>query len=234
MYKIAVCDDEALDREKITDLTTEIMREEGMPCRITAFACGAELLSAIQSGERFQIFLLDVVMEGLDGMQLASALKQLGDNKAIVFISSNTEMALRGYEVDAVRYLRKPLERDRLREALLYCCLTRLEQKEILLPDAGGQSRILLSELIYAETWERGVRLTMTGGRKEIGVRISDLEAMLPERQFVRCHRTILVNLAFVQSIRYCELELKTGTALPVSKYRQADLRKEFMRYLEG
>ena len=57
---------------------------------------------------------------------------------------------------------------------------------------------------------------------------------MLPKDKFVFCHRTLLVNLAFVQSIRYCELTLKTGQILPVSKYRQAELKESFLRYLRG
>ena len=231
---IAVCDDEALERQRIADLVNQIMPEEGLSCRVTSYESGADLLSAIQHGGRFQILLLDVMMEGLDGMALAAALREKGDHTAIIFISSNLEMALRGYEVEAARYLAKPVDRERLREALMFCYRTRLAQKEILLPTASGQSRILPSDLIYAETWERGVRLLLKDGREETGLKISELAAMLPERQFVFCHRTILVNLAFIQSIRYCELELRSGATLPISKYRQSEIRKQLMRYLEG
>lgn len=231
---IAVCDDEALERQRIADLVNQIMPEEGLSCRVTSYESGADLLSAIQNGGRFQILLLDVMMEGLDGMALAAALREKGDHTAIIFISSNLEMALRGYEVEAARYLAKPVDRERLREALMFCYRTRLAQKEILLPTASGQSRILPSDLIYAETWERGVRLVLKDGREETGLKISELAAMLPERQFVFCHRTILVNLAFIQSIRYCELELRSGATLPISKYRQTEIRKQLMRYLEG
>ena len=231
---IAVCDDEALERQRIADLVNQIMPEEGLSCRVTSYESGADLLSAIQHGGRFQILLLDVMMEGLDGMALAAALREKGDHTAIIFISSNLEMALRGYEVEAARYLAKPVDRERLREALMFCYRTRLAQKEILLPTASGQSRILPSDLIYAETWERGVRLILKDGREETGLKISELAAMLSERQFVFCHRTILVNLAFIQSIRYCELELRSGATLPISKYRQTEIRKQLMRYLEG
>ena len=231
---IAVCDDEALERQRIAELADQTMLEEGLPCRITSYGSGTDLLSAIQHGAQFQILLLDVMMDGLDGMALAAALRENGDHTAIIFISSNLEMALRGYEVEAARYLAKPVDRERLREALMFCYRTRLAKKEILLPTASGQSRILPSDLIYAETWERGVRLVLKGGQTETGLKISELAAMLPERQFVFCHRTILVNLAFIQSIRYCELELRSGATLPISKYRQSEIRKQLMRYLEG
>lgn len=231
--QIAVCDDEPLDRECTIRMTQEILTAEDIPCRICAFDGSAALLEAVRNGAQFQILLLDVMMEGLDGMDLAAELRRLDCRAAIVFISSNRDMALRGYEVAALRYLAKPVDPERLREALLFCCLSQFEQKEILLPAAGGQSRILPPDIIYAETWERGVRLVLKDGQADANVKISELAAMLPERQFVLCHRTVLVNLAYVQAIRYCELELKSGKVLPVSKYRQADIRKKLMRYLD-
>ena len=57
-------------------------------------------------------------------------------------------------------------------------------------------------------------------------MRLSDLQAMLPSRRFILCHRTILVNLDYVLYLRYCELELKTGETLPVSKYRLNTVRE--------
>ena len=123
---IALCDDEAWDRQQIAELVNQTMLEEDLPCRITSYESGADLLSAIQHGAQFQILLLDVMMEGLDGMALAAALREKGDHTAIIFISSNLEMALRGYEVEALRYLAKPVDRERLREALMFCYRTRL------------------------------------------------------------------------------------------------------------
>ena len=231
---IAVCDDETVDREETIRLTENILREEDIPYRIDAFDRGAALLGAIQKGAQFHILLLDVIMEGLDGMELAAALRERGTQTAIVFVSSNRDMALRGYEVAAVRYLAKPLDPERLHEALMFCYEAHFEQKEILLPTSGGWSRILPSDIIFAETWERGVRLTLRDGQADASVKISDLAAMLPDRQFVLCHRTVLVNLAYVQSIRYCELELRSGKVLPISKYRQAETRQKLMRYLDG
>ena len=231
---IAVCDDETIDREQTIRMTQEVLRAEGIAFRISAYGESGSLLAAVQDGTQFQILLLDVMMEGLNGMDLAAGLRRLGDRTAIIFISSNRDMALRGYEVSALRYLAKPVDPERLREALLYCCETQFLQKAVLLPAAGGQIRILPSDIIYAESWERGVRLILEDGQSDASVKISDLAAMLPERQFVLCHRTVLVNLAFVQSIRYCELELKTGKILPISKYRQAETRQKLMRYLDG
>ena len=230
---MAVCDDERIDREQIICMTREVLQKEEIPCDISGYGDCEELLAAIQSGVKFHILLLDVMMEGLNGMELAAALRRLEDNTAIIFISSNRDMAMHGYEVAALRYLEKPVDWEQLHEALVFCNEMWLKEKEILLPTASGQSRVVLSDIIYAETWERGIRLTLKDGQKKVKARISDIAAVLPERQFVFCHRTIIVNLAFVQSIRYCELELKSGETLPISKYRQSEMKKKFIHYLD-
>lgn len=229
---IAICDDEPDDLNDIEAMTKEVLKAEKIPCRISGFGDAVSLLSSIEGGERFDILLLDVMMEGLNGMELAAALRGQGGDAAIVFISVNREMALLGYEVSAARYLAKPVSREKLREALLYCCRAETARKEILLPTADGQRRILVSDLIYIETWERGTRLILTDDKCKTSAKISELERLLPGERFVSCHRTLLVNLAYVQSIRYRELTLKNGQTLPVSKYKQAQVKECFMRYL--
>ena len=88
------------------------MAAEGLACSVSTYESATALLDAIQGGAQFHILLLDVMMEGLDGMELAAALRELGNSTAIIFISSNREMAMRGYEVSAARYLAKPIQRS--------------------------------------------------------------------------------------------------------------------------
>ena len=178
-------------------ITSQLLEAEGISCGISRFGDAGSLLSAAQDGETFDILLLDVMMEKLNGIELAAALRKQGNDTAIVFISINREMALLGYEVSAVRYLAKPIQWEKLREALLYCCRTYLMQKEILLPTAEGQRRILVSDVIYIEPWERGTRLVLTGEECKSSVKISELERLLPKERFAFCHRTLLVNLTF-------------------------------------
>ena len=224
---IAICDDESNALTEIESITKELLAAEKISCGISKFRDAASLLSAVEGGAAFDILLLDVMMEHLDGMELAAALRKQGNDAAIIFISSNRDMALLGYEVSAVRYLAKPIQREKLQEALLYCYSKQLMQKEILLPTPEGQRRILVSDVIYIEPWERGTRLILPSEECKSNMKISALDQMF-------CHRTLLVHLAFVQSIRYCELTLKTGQTLPVSKYRQAEIKESFLRYLRG
>ncbi len=232
--RIAVCDDEPQDLQTIVAMTKEIASQEGMHCELACYQSGPALLEAIRRGEKYTLLLLDVMMGEISGIELAAALREVQNDTAIVFVSSNREMALCGYEVAAVRFLAKPLDAGKLREALLFCWRAALDKRDIMLPTSRSVRRIAPSELIYAETWGRGVRVSLSSGKEEAAMKISDLEEMLPGRQFVLCHRAYLVNLEYVQYMRYCELELKTGETLPVSKYRQNVIRERLLNYLEG
>lgn len=230
--RLAICDDEPMDCALVAQMSREILGAEGVEAELSAYPSAAELLRAIRAGRAFHIFLLDVMMEGMDGMELAAALRAGHEDAAIIFISSNREMALRGYEVAAARYLAKPLDREKLREALLYCCAAHARRRALALPTAEGQTRVDPSAIVYVEAWERGVRLDLGGEKLEAKIPISQIAAMLPEGQFAYCHRTLLVNLACVRHVRYCELELKNGERLPISKYRLAQFKSEFLKYL--
>ena len=135
---IAICDDEPNDLTEIESITKELLAAEKISCGISKFRDAASLLSVVEGGAAFDILLLDVMMEHLDGMELAAALRKQGNDAAIIFISTNRDMALLGYEVSAVRYLAKPIQREKLQEALLYCYNKQLMQKEILLPTPEG------------------------------------------------------------------------------------------------
>lgn len=229
---LAVCDDDGQDLQKISAMAEKLLTEQQAAYQISRFSGPEQLLDKISQGETFDIFLLDVMMEGQTGMELASTLRKQGNGADIIFLSSNREMALMGYEVDALRYLSKPVQQEKLQEALLCALRRKGGQKEILLPTPEGQRRILVSDIVYIEPWARGAKVVLSYGSCVTSVKISEMEQILPKERFAFCHRTVLVNLAFIESVRYCELTLKNGQVLPVSKYRQAQLRESLMRYL--
>lgn len=233
-FHIAVCDDEPSDCREIAAIAQEILKEENQQSCVSLYFGGGELLSAVRGGAKFHILLLDVMMDGLNGMELAGILRDMGDDTAIIFISSNREMALRGYEVAAVRYLEKPVGRERLREALLFCGKTICEKRGILLPTSRGQRRIPIPQILYGEALERAVALRLRDGQEMLAMKFADFAALLPQRQFALCHRSYVVNLACVAYIRSRELELVTGDILPVSKYRRKQVQEALMDYLSG
>ena len=230
--KIAVCDDNPIDCIEIINQSKKILQEEKISHSIAAYNNAKVLLADIQKGVSFQILLLDVMMDEMDGMTLARELRKMRCKAAIVFISANREMALSGYEVSAARYLGKPLEAEKLKEALLYCSRNQQEKREILLPTAKGKCRISVIDIRYAEAFERGTRVVLSNESLECRIKFSEMEAILPKPTFLLCHRAYIVNLSCVKYIRNYEFELKNGQVIPIGKGRYSDVQDKFVSYL--
>lgn len=236
--RLAVCDDTESERLWITRQTEDILRAEHIGHYMVKYDSAGALLEAINAGEQFHVLLLDVMMDGLSGMELARILQQRQHETCVVFVSSNREMALCGYEVSAVRFLAKPLDAQKLKEALLYCHRfwqeKWREKKEILLPTDEGQHRTSLSDILYVEAYDRGTRFALQEGIVDTRLKFSEVLTMLPEPAFVQCHRSYVVNMALVQRIYPNAFQMTSGFQVPISKHRSMEVNRKFMAYLAG
>lgn len=232
-FRIAVCDDDKADREEISGLTGAYYKNENIDCAVKSYESGEALLKAIEAGEKFHLLILDVMMDNLDGIGLAEILRKQRNDTTIVFVSTNREMALQGYEVSAVRYLSKPIRVEKFNEALSFCYQVFQESREIVMPTAQGFRRIAPMEILYIEAGERGTKVFLPKEQVDTSLRIFEQEDVLPRNQFLLCHRAFLVNLAAVRYIRRYELELTDGTVIPVSKHRFSFVKEKFVEYLK-
>ena len=232
--QLAICDDKPEALGQLATLTREVAAQEGIRCEIAQYGSSLRLLEDIRQGVVWHALLLDAAMDELSGVGLAAALREMGQNTPVILVSDSPGMAPMGYEVSALRYLLKPIDPEKLREALRLCRPDAPQTREIVLPTQRGLRRLPVSGIVYAEAWGRGVRLTLQDGQEYLPLKISELEKLLPGDGFVVCHRTLLVNLACIRYLRYCELELCTGAVLPVSKYRMNDVRSRLCSQPEG
>lgn len=152
------------------------------------------------------MLLLDINMEtGINGLEAAQAIREFDSEIYIIFITGNKDYLVKGYEVEAFRYLLKPIQQDRLFQAL-DAVVARLEKKQdevILLATEGGHVKISLPDIFFIES--RGHFLEIHGEKGIIQIRetLSSMEQTLVAKGFVRSHRSYLVNLRRIFRI-YC------------------------------
>ena len=227
--RIAVVDDMEKDRVQIADMVKCILCNEKISPSIDSYADGKSLLDDLRSGKKYDLLLLDVFMDDMDGMALAKALRNQGDHTMIVFISISQEMARRGYQVEAARYLVKPLDREELKEAVTYCYEKWQVKKEILLPTDKGQYRTSFPNIQFVEAFDRGTRFVLTDDTVETKLKFSEVEAMLPKSTFILCHRAYIVNLALTKHISQYEFVMKNGAVIPISRLRYNEIYRMFV-----
>lgn len=233
-FYIAVCDDEEADREQIREMAEEACRAEKIQAEIVCYGTAKELLEEIHNGKEYAMLLLDVLMPKQDGMELARVLRNQKVETEIVFISCNREMALQGYEVAAARYLAKPLEMEKLTEAVRFCYEKRRNGKEILLPVDGYMRKIAPKDIYYIEIIGRKSRIMQETQEWDTSLSMKELEEILLGQGFVRCHQSFLVNFSHVKNFRTSSMELTDGRNVPVSKHRVKEVRQAFFDYYKN
>lgn len=231
-FYIAVCDDEQADKNEIAKMVEEICSEEQIYPQILCFESANELLDEIKRGRWFDLLLIDVMMPELDGMELARVLRNEKEESSIVFISNNREMALQGYEVSADRYLAKPLDKGRLKEAIDFCYGRRRQDKELLLTSNGAIRKVYISDIYYLEIYGRKTRIILENETWDIALSFDEFEKMLRGRGFIRCHKSFLVNCRYIHTLNTTFIKLTDGKLVPVSKHRVKKVRKEFFDYM--
>ena len=179
---------------------------------------------------------MDVEMPGQNGIETARQLRRVNDRAAIIFITNYIQYALEGYEVQAFRYLLKPIDAAQF-EQVVGTALDEIHHRQTAYLQLKGRSEIIrlaIDELIYAET-ERGHLLLHTPGKVlECYSTMEKLEQELKQEAFFRCHSSFLVALEAVRQIEKQDVVLKDGTRVPVSKNRKKGMKQALTNFWGG
>lgn len=231
MY-IAVCEDKSGERRQlISDLREELIRRK-MNAQVLSYESGEALLSA--AGHiPFRIYFLDILLPGLNGVDAAKMLRSQNLEAAMVFITYSRDYFADGFEVGAVHYLVKPYSKMDLQEALNRC-LRQVKEGEryIELMINRENQRILLSDLFWAESKDKVCYLHLKSGVCRSYLRLDELEQMLDDTRYLRCHRSFIVNLDYVSGSKHGFFLLPDGNEIPMRQADRVHFRTEYENYL--
>ena len=229
VYHIAICDDEAEQAERLKDIAQGWAKENGADCTVTCFSSAEALWFAYAEDKEFDIFLLDVEMKTMSGIQLAKWLRSEGCRGEIIFITSHFEFMGEGYEVDALHYLVKPVSPEKV-----FSVLTRAAGKLAIKPpfvvisQEGEAVKLYEGEILYVESFLHDLVIHTTGQEYRIKERISAFEQKLSE-DFFRVHRSYLVNLKKIRCIGRTAVTLESGSTVPVARGKYDDINRAFI-----
>ena len=228
MITCAVCDDEPRMLEALTARLTAVLEERRVPFRVEGFSSGAALL---ERGGDFDLLLLDIRMEGMDGMETARRLRRRGDRGLVIFVTVLGELVFDAFAVEAFDYLLKPLDGDRFRRVIdrAVRALERRDNGRILVQRGTVRRIVPLADITYGEVLGRKVYLHLqSGGLVDYYEKLENLERQVDGR-FFRCHRSYLVNLDFVLGCGGGRVTLPQGAEIPVSRLRERDFTQALL-----
>lgn len=230
MY-IAVCDDQAEELESLLKLLRNWQTERNRTVRYKAFRSAAAMLDVAHK-EAFTLYLLDVMMPGISGMEAAREIRTFDAAAEIVFLTSSPGFAYESYGVKAMEYLLKPIS-----SKLLYPILDRLDvreqrpQESLTLKSGGTLIRVPFSQLAFVEVNGKHLYFNLTDGQvREVSGSMKEYEAQLLARpEFARIHRSYIVNLLQVEELSAKGVLTFSGKNLPVSRLLLPQLQKDYM-----
>lgn len=229
--RIAVCDDEELFRIEFKSVLDKVLINAEYD--IDTFSGGSSLYEAFLKNP-FDLVFLDIEMPGIDGITLAKRLRAVSENVQIVFLTSHIEYALEGYEVNALRYLVKPVDMNKLSEVLKYIQDKKNNSRQIMIKQEGEDIVIDISDIIYMESMDKNVRIVTSKSEYITRYNISDYEEELKNSGFLRIHRGYLISLSKVKKIVKNDVVMDGGISLPVSRSNIKTLKDALYAYVEG
>ena len=232
---IAVVEDDQRDRDELVGLLRMLLEPFRVPVNLSEFGSGEAFLAAL-APERFDVCLLDIYMDGLDGMETARRLIGVDPECLIVFLSNSTEYVYEGYEVNAVRYLRKPVEVDKLVTALRYCVeKTELSRRRLAVRIGKKDREIPYTQILYVATVGSLIEVHTTGGVHTLtahSVFSETVAPLLADYRFRLSCRGVVVNLAHVRRIDGTCFELDNEERVPISRRLMGEMRDAFLDFL--
>ena len=229
--RIAICDDEERYRIELKTILNKLLINADL--NIDTFDDGNILADAFAASP-YDLVFLDIEMPALDGITLAKKIRARSENVFIVFLTSHIEYALEGYEVNALRYLTKPVDIEKLKEVIRYVQEKQGSSRQIIIKEDGEEILIDINDVIYMESMNQKVRIVTAKGEHVIRYNIGDFEEQLKNDGFFRIHRGYLISLSKVKKLSGNDVILDGGETLPVSRSNVKPLKEALYTYVEG
>jgi len=228
MIRIAIVEDEKRYQEQLKEYLHQYEKEHSCSFDITVYTDGDEIADNYRC--EYDIILLDIKMQFMDGMTAAEKIREKDGQVIIMFITNMTNYAIRGYEVDALDYILKPITYfafvKKLERAVAR--LGRREQKRsVRIQVSSGVQKIFVEDICYIESNGHVLVFHTIKGEYKTYLNMKDMEDELGAHNFFRCNRGYLVNLKYVDGV-YDGCAMVNGDSLVISRAK----KKEFMSAL--
>lgn len=229
--RIAICDDEERYRVELKTILDKILINAEYD--IDTFDNGNRLTESF-AAQAYDLVFLDIEMPAVDGITLAKRLRSVSENVFIVFLTGHVEYAIEGYEVNALRYLTKPVDVEKLKEVIRYVQERQGSSRQIIIKEDGEEYLIDINDIIYMESENQNVRIITSKGEHSIRYNIGDFEDQLRNDGFFRIHRGYLISLSKVKKLSKNDVIMDGDIILPVSRSNVKPLKEALYAYVEG
>ena len=231
MLQIVLCEDSETQRKLLGELLEQHFADKQEEIHIHEYECGETLVADVEKDRVcMDLLFLDINLGKMNGMEVARKLRELGCKVPIIFMTATAEYAVEGYEVGAAGYLLKPYEKSKIEETVERI-LKRNEQRRIVFKSKRQRRYVNLNDIMYIESDKHAICVHLMDGTDiDTTGKLGEIEKMINEDRFLRCHQSYLVNMDYIQDIRESFI-LSDGTNVPIRVRGRKDMTERYFEY---
>lgn len=238
MLRIALCDDEEKQlNQAAAMLNTYLNSRPDLGGQMETFQSGSALLTRVEDAGGFDLYVLDILMPELSGIDTGHRLRALGDGGEIIYLTTSNDFAADSYDVRAFFYLLKPVNEGKLFQVLDGAVenLNRRRRRSIVVTTADGPRRIMLERIRYVERVGRCMRYYCTETIIDSQtIRVSFREAtaaLLADSRFCLCGASFVLNFQHVTGVNGQTALLDNGQTVVLPRTAATDFKKAWGNY---
>lgn len=234
-----ICDDEPIFREQLKNGLIEIMGDYQIKPMIVEVSDGFDVLEYLDKNS-IDVLFMDIEMIKLDGIDTAKEIRKHDKEMIIIFVTAHESFALQSYEVQAFDYMLKnkmnqlPRKYDRIMTTIQERIKT--NARTVLVGSKNELVKVFVNDIYYVEVDSHRSTVHTRTGEISHSEKISTMEELLSDYNFVRCHNSFLVNLDKVvgiipkEGLNYFELE--NEMIVEISRRKKKEVMDTFFSFI--
>lgn len=232
--KIAICDDLESDRQTLIHMIKKYCKDYNLELELYAYENGHKLLSDFTLG-KFKLIFLDIYMNdknNITGIEIGKEIRLHDKEVIIIFMTTSKDHALDAFEVDAMQYLVKPVSYEKLHNIFNKCQrLFADNMRFIEVPSSGLSVKIFLKDIYYIEVYNKVSLIHTNTEIVKTYTSLSKLWELVGSTPFLKCHRSYIVNMLYIDDILDTDFRLKNGDTVPIRKEEAYSIKQTYSDY---
>ncbi|MDR2022364.1 MAG: LytTR family DNA-binding domain-containing protein [Hungatella sp.] len=231
---IAICEDSMQMLGKLEMLVYECYNGDDRQFTCDTFLSGEEMLNSISKDHtQYQIYILDIEMKAINGLETASMIRKTDQNAAIIFVTSHSELMQEAFDVLAFHYLIKPINEEKAKQVILRAIEAQSQRKTTFHYKVKKKiSTLCFEQIEYFESYKRKIYIHLTDGADEYYGKLKDVLGQAGAGGFVQVHNSYVVNMDYIKFTDALHVILRSGAKIPITKKYYNEFNATYRNYV--
>ena len=230
MIKIAICDDEKQMVEDVAGRVSQYLNNDKDLFEIQKFYTGLDLLSFCNEEYKVNIIFMDIEIGDVNGIDIVTKVRSIDSSVIVIFITSYTGYESKAFRLDALQYLKKPINDEEFNEDFTRAIKkVRSTNRNVGVRVDGNLVSVTLDKILYIEIYSKKITVHTIDNDYILDKRftLAEMETELNSDQFYRCHKSYIVNLTKIKAVTNVSVVLDNNEPIYLSsKQKQMTIDK--------